>query len=299
MGQDNLEKNFFEIGVNRRIQESVSDLELRQRDFTGQTPPDLVDDSLAGQVDNLADNSLKKGAFCGKIKGEAQECTTTFALLTKSNFCIGEIRMAKSSLPNTVSTNKICSVDGCDKRLIARGLCNKHYQRLKFNGNPLISKKNRGEGETVEQRFWTRAIITADTTKCWLWQGCTDDSGYGMAQVVLDGTKWSKAHRLAYFLYYGVNPEDAKVLHSCDNPLCINPHHLSLGTQADNMADMMRKGRRHSSAGELNPRAKLTYAQAETIRASSEKNVVLAQQYGVTTALVGKIKRGEVWKQNE
>jgi hypothetical protein len=79
---------------------------------------------------------------------------------------------------------------------------------------------------------------------CWLWTASLGPKGYGQISAFIDGCRrlW-RAHRLAWRLFRGTIPTDRYVLHSCDTPCCINPDHLWLGTQADNLADNRRKGR--------------------------------------------------------
>lgn len=92
---------------------------------------------------------------------------------------------------------------------------------------------------TPADRFWERVQKTDD---CWLWTGSTDKDGYGWFWV--DG-KTATAHRFSYALHNdGAIPDGLYVCHSCDNPPCVNPDHLWLGTNQDNMDDCARKGRR-------------------------------------------------------
>ena len=83
------------------------------------------------------------------------------------------------------------------------------------------------------------------TKRCWLWTGATDSKGYGKISVDSSGRLMS-AHRLSYIFKYGKILDGLCVLHHCDNPLCVNPEHLFLGTQADNIKDMDSKRRRIS-----------------------------------------------------
>lgn len=106
-----------------------------------------------------------------------------------------------------------------------------------------------------------------------------------------------KAHRVAYELANGPipkgdGPHGTVVMHSCDNPLCCNPAHLSIGTQADNLRDMAEKGRRK---GEKSPHAKLTEEQALYIKHSSRSARSIALELGVSPEAAQMIRRGERW----
>lgn len=133
---------------------------------------------------------------------------------------------------------------------------------------------------------------------CWNWTGSHDGNGYGrikFRQVVL------AAHRASYAIRHQTNPRELLVCHHCDNPRCINPDHLFLGTDADNTADKMRKGRHRNGPplkGENNPRAKLTITQVDAIKALILKgwtNKAIAERYGVTHGAVSLIRRGKSW----
>lgn len=97
--------------------------------------------------------------------------------------------------------------------------------------------------ELVRQRFEERCR-RGKSHACWPWRGTVLRSGgYG---VLIIGRSFNKrAHRLAYELYVGPVPDDLMVCHSCDNPICVNPAHLWLGTSSDNVSDMVKKGRRY------------------------------------------------------
>lgn len=126
-------------------------------------------------------------------------------------------------------------------------------------------------------RFWK---YVKRTDYCWIWTGCTIRHGYGVINA-FPRSRSLKAHRLSWELHYGSIPEGMCVLHKCDNPPCVNPSHLFLGTQTDNMQDMIRK-RRHVGGNYR----KLTDDQVRAIRRRwAEGNVTrvaLALEYGVT-----------------
>ncbi len=143
------------------------------------------------------------------------------------------------------------------------------------------------------------------TSSCWLWQGTTNGTaGYGSFRVgsMKDGSRRKiLAHRFSYKLHKNQIPEKLIVCHSCDNPLCVNPEHLFLGTHKDNMQDCCSKGR--ISKGEHRPKSKLTNQQVEyirkvfTLRHSKFGGAALARRFGVCHQLIHRIVRGKTWKQ--
>ena len=155
-------------------------------------------------------------------------------------------------------------------------------------------------------RFWRRVANTRrDDNGCWNWQGANNGKGYGVLKV---GDKMRLAHRIAYLLSKGEIPDGLLVCHSCDNRACVNPAHLWLGTQSDNLRDGVAKGRPIGrqpgmapiNQGSAHGMAKLTEADVLAIRAAHRDHgtsgAVLARRYNVTTGLVCGILRGERWK---
>ena len=118
--------------------------------------------------------------------------------------------------------------------------------------------------------------------ECIRWTGRIQPNGYG--QFRLNG-KTQYAHRAAYTLFNGEIPEGCVVMHSCDNRWCVNPRHLTLGTQADNLIDMTRKGR-HSKIVIPNDRI-------EGIRNDTRSSYVIAREWGVNPSTIQKIKSGK------
>lgn len=144
-----------------------------------------------------------------------------------------------------------------------------------------------------KERVLPRVVISEG--ECWVLPG-TDS--YKTIRVRGIGLL-IRAHVLSYTAHYG-KPRFS-VLHRCDNKPCCNPDHLFDGNQRTNIKDMDRKGRRGTwhPTGTKNPAAKLNPNKVAIIRKSTKLNRVLANQFGVTTAMIAKIKRGESWLQRE
>jgi hypothetical protein len=96
---------------------------------------------------------------------------------------------------------------------------------------------------TIDARFWSRVAVR-QPSDCWEWTGCRTALGYGRFGI---GKRVVKAHRRAWELVNGAIPDGLWVLHKCDNPPCVNPSHLWLGTDAENQHDMSAKGRNHNT----------------------------------------------------
>lgn len=133
------------------------------------------------------------------------------------------------------------------------------------------------------------------TDSCWLWTGAKSSTGYG--NMMVKG-KTKKPHRVAYELFIGKIPDDLFVMHSCDTPLCVNPDHLSVGTNADNMADMASKGRSVGWPGDSNPNARLTESDVAAIRSAKSgygRIKKLAEKFGVTRHHIWLIRSQKTW----
>lgn len=134
---------------------------------------------------------------------------------------------------------------------------------------------------------------------CHVWLGSKFESGYGRLKV---GGRSYRANRMSWEFANGPIPAGMKICHTCDNPPCVNPAHLFVGTDADNMADMARKGRASKNLTKVYTRgnehhnAKLTDEQVGELRREYEAGGTsqsrLAVKFGVSQALVSKIVRG-------
>jgi hypothetical protein len=140
-------------------------------------------------------------------------------------------------------------------------------------------------------RFWKNVD---KTDGCWNWTGTLTEKGYGRFKT---STKNWRAHRLSYEMHCGAVPDGMQVLHECDNPSCVRPDHLFLGTNADNMADKCAKGREshYSPKGEQSGRAKLTEAQVLDIRGASGTAAEIARQFGMSRTAVRDIRAARTW----
>lgn len=150
-------------------------------------------------------------------------------------------------------------------------------------------------GAPLAERFWSK-VDMADG--CWLWTASLDAWGYGTIKI---GAKVVKAHRVSFSLSFGEAPADLCVLHRCDTPACVRPSHLFLGTQGDNVADRVRKGRTYTGdqRGDSNNNAKITMAIADAIRARHAAGDItqaaLAREYGISKGTVYDLLIGRTW----
>jgi hypothetical protein len=130
--------------------------------------------------------------------------------------------------------------------------------------------------------------------RCWPWLGATFQDGYGQFWIA---PKLARAHRISYLIFKGLIPKGKYVLHSCDNPICVNPHHLFLGTHDSNMEDCRKKGR--MAKGEQNGRAVLTQQSIIQIFELQEKGwgcYKLARKFRVSHMAIRSVLLGITWK---
>ena len=145
----------------------------------------------------------------------------------------------------------------------------------------------------LEKRFWNKVN---KTTSCWLWTGTRSAQGYGFIRVA---GKNLYAHRVSFEIQNRRKlGRENVVRHTCDVPSCVNPDHLRVGTQLENVADMWAKGRATRVAGERNGNAKLTWTSVTEMRLklqSGRGKASLAREYGVSAAMVTRISQNKAW----
>ncbi|RKW71776.1 HNH endonuclease signature motif containing protein [Galactobacter caseinivorans] len=186
-----------------------------------------------------------------------------------------------------------CKIDACAKPAYTQGLCRMHHTRIKRHGSPhtvLPKAVPRSDEEILRRNVPDRPL-----DQCWIWQGFRDRQGYG--KVSHRGHP-SRAHRVVYEYLVGEIPAGKVLRHSCDNPPCVNPSHLQPGTDAENVGDMVRRGR--SARGSKHRAAKLTEAQVSEIRARFAEggctSAQLANEYGLTQTPMSQLLRGITWR---
>jgi len=146
---------------------------------------------------------------------------------------------------------------------------------------------------SITKRFWKYTNVR-DREHCWNWTGYIQPNGYGEVSV---HSKQMGAHRLSWIIHYGKIPDSFCVCHKCDNPSCVNPNHLFIGTYKDNVHDMMNKNRYSCARGEKVGGAKLTESQVREIRTRHNCSAnKLAKEYGVCKSNIGAIRNYKSWR---
>lgn len=191
----------------------------------------------------------------------------------------------------------------CDNRACV----NLEHLELGTNDDNIRDKQSKGRAfrgsSGIVRRKSARVLMrndfssqyAIDESGCWLWRRSLI-GGYGSLRV---GGKRGKAHRFSYQLHFGSIPDGLVVRHKCDRPSCVNPLHLELGTQVDNIADAVARGRARGAVGERNHHAKLNRSQVIEIRRRSdlgESRVSLSKAFGVASTMISNIARGQSWK---
>jgi len=145
---------------------------------------------------------------------------------------------------------------------------------------------------TFEEKFWLQVNIKSKN-ECWEFTKHLYSNGYGMFNISYRSVL---AHRLSYMIHYGKIPDNKIIMHSCDNRKCVNPFHLSAGTQSENVQDMLSKGRDNFSKGTNHFRCKLDDNQIKEIIDARKKGIPgkeLSEKYNVSCPQIYRVANGK------
>lgn len=193
--------------------------------------------------------------------------------------------------------NSTCVFDGCDSsKVVARQLCGKHYQQASKAGRLHEYAKPPRARVPLMDRI-RRIGWTVTSRGCWEWNGADNGYGYG---AISSGDRSPSGHSLPKLVMRAMMEEQGHkltsedcVMHLCDNPPCVNPAHLRVGTKTDNNRDMARK--RRTANGERRPQSRLTDAQVDEIRdlyaTGKFSQRALGEMFGITDGYVSMLVR--------
>lgn len=185
--------------------------------------------------------------------------------------------------------------DPAFQRSVARASTNRlrrNWQDPDYHRKMSIERR-----KPIAARFWS-GVLRGLPEDCWVWTKSVDNRGYGkLSSRRGKGGSPERAHRVSWELHFGTIPQDKEVCHRCDNPRCVNPNHLFLGTHRDNMDDAVAKHR--MAHGSNHCCAKLSEQDVVEIRALRHDGVAqrtIARMFGVTHSAIEKIDNGQNWK---
>lgn len=198
---------------------------------------------------------------------------------------------AHAKQPKTKILNHagVCAVDGCDRKYYAKHHCRMHWERLHRNGT--TDRKGIEPGTPPAERLNSQLERVGECTE---FMGYRNSNGYG--ELTID-RKFVLAHRLSYELSFGPIPDGLIVRHKCDNPPCVDPDHLEVGTQSDNLRDRDERGR--TARGMNNGTAKLTdedVRKIRKIRSDGWTYAELAALFSVGGTTIARVVTGTHWR---
>jgi len=194
----------------------------------------------------------------------------------------------KPQRPKIVNTGTTCAQQGCDRPRGNGGtliLCSAHQarRRLGMDMDAPVEDKRRG---TVQERV-ARRLPATFTDECFEWPGGRNEVSYGIIRTGGRDDPDVRVTKVVFEMFHGPIPEGHRlVMHTCDNPPCVNPNHLVSGTDGDNMRDKTLKGR---------AARKLTPDDVRAIRADPRPSRAVGKDYGISKTQVLFIRRREQW----
>ena len=199
------------------------------------------------------------------------------------------LRLGAPDAPVRFKNTGVCIEENCELPSWVRGWCQKHYSRWQRHGDPSYDPPV----PTVEQRFWAKVDKSGE---CWVWTASCFEDGYG----VFNHRNGKRAHRASWELHFGPIPDGMMVCHRCDNPPCVRPDHLFLGSGEENVADRVAKyrtsrGLRHAliASGRKLSIEDVTGIKRDLAGGIPQKEI--ATRLGVVQQTISKIARGERW----
>jgi len=180
-----------------------------------------------------------------------------------------------------------CSEPGCSTEAKLRGLCQRHYDRARYNGSIEVRPC---AARNARRAFLLKHQKTS-TDECVLWPYGLDSDGYG--QMFWNGVSMTASRAMCLLAHGAPSPPNAEAAHRCGDPACINPNHIRWATPRENHADKRLHGT--LAIGERHGRAKLTENDVRSIRTSRKSLSDLARQYGVSAAAVRMAQSGKTW----
>jgi hypothetical protein len=157
-------------------------------------------------------------------------------------------------------------------------------------------KSKNGQYISSHKEIFDRHVIYGDPNQCWEWLSYKNPNGYGQTKIGGRNGKHILSHRLSWVVNFGEIPDGLHVCHKCDNPSCVNPNHLFLGTNLDNIKDRMAKGRSRAAwkgiAREKHPSCKVSDAQVfemVMLRKSGKSISMIAPMFGITKRHISKL----------
>lgn len=183
-----------------------------------------------------------------------------------------------------------CGNEGCNDEQKSKGYCLRHYKLLWRYGE---TTERGARHDSPDKRFWRYVDKSGE---CWNWTGHKDKDGYGTLTVKLPNGQHSpvRAHRFSMRLHGAEIADDALVLHRCNNPSCVNPDHLYVGSQVQNMRDRIEF--RGDWKGEKHHNAKITEDDVIGILSFIGPAYKAAEQYGISASQARNIIKGRQWR---